>query len=130
MTRRRLPHIYPDGRWLFVTWHLHGSLPRSLYPPPGKPSAGEAFVWMDRYLDTTRLGPMWLRQLDIANTVLAALLRAPSLGLCDLRAFALMANHVHVLLFPRGDASKVFQGLKGSTVREANQILGQTGKPF
>ena len=24
---RRLPHIYVEGKWLFVTWHLHGSLP-------------------------------------------------------------------------------------------------------
>ena len=25
--RRHLPHRYPEGKWLFVTWHLHGSLP-------------------------------------------------------------------------------------------------------
>src|SRR4051794_28773542 len=53
-SRRRLPHVYPEGKWLFPTWHLHGSLPQTRYPPPGKLSAGEAFVWMDRYLDTTR----------------------------------------------------------------------------
>jgi len=26
-SRRRLPHFYPPGRWLFLTWHLRGSLP-------------------------------------------------------------------------------------------------------
>src|ERR1017187_10076115 len=26
---RRLPHVYPEGAWLFVTWHLHGSLPKA-----------------------------------------------------------------------------------------------------
>src|ERR1039458_1169832 len=62
-TRRRLPHIYPEGKWLFVTWHLNGSLPQGRYPPPGL-RAGGAFVWMDRYLDTTRVGPMYLRRDD------------------------------------------------------------------
>ncbi len=100
MTRRRLPHIYPDGRWLFATWHLFGSLPRTLYPPPGKRSAGKAFVWMDRYLDTTRIGPMFLRRSDVASLVVAALRRGLTLGAYDLRAFVVMGNHVHVLLLP------------------------------
>ena len=30
--------------------------------PPGKLNAGRAFVWMERYLDTTQRGPMFLRQ--------------------------------------------------------------------
>ena len=72
-SRRRLPHIYPEGAWLFVTWHLHRSLPNARYTPPGKPSAGKAFVWMDRYLDTTRLGPMFLKRPELAELVVAAL---------------------------------------------------------
>jgi hypothetical protein len=43
--RRRLPHWQPSGRSLFLTWHLHGSLPRNRFPPPGSLSAGRAFVW-------------------------------------------------------------------------------------
>src|SRR5882672_9890568 len=50
-SHRRLPHIYPQDRWLFLTWHLHWSLPQAQYPPPHHLSAGRAFVWMDRYLD-------------------------------------------------------------------------------
>jgi hypothetical protein len=72
---RRLPHIYPEGAWLFVTWHLHGSLPKARYPPTDKLSAGKAFVWMDRYLDTTRLGPMFLKRPEVANLVVEALAR-------------------------------------------------------
>jgi hypothetical protein len=52
--RRRLPHRYPEGKWLCLTWHLHGSLPHSMYPPPGLVNSGKAFVWMDRYLDIAR----------------------------------------------------------------------------
>jgi hypothetical protein len=54
--RRRLPHVYPAGIAQFITWRLYGSLPHNLYPPPGKPNAGQAFVWMDRYLDAARGG--------------------------------------------------------------------------
>jgi hypothetical protein len=37
-SQRRLPHIYPDNTWLFLTWHLHGSLPASRFPPAHKVS--------------------------------------------------------------------------------------------
>jgi len=130
MACRRLPHIYPENRWLFVTWHLFGSLPRALYPPPGKPSAGKAFVWMDRYLDTTRIGPMFLRRPEVASLVVAALRRGLMLGMYDLRAFVVMGNHVHILLRPQGEPSRALQWIKGTTAREANQLLARTGKPF
>jgi hypothetical protein len=72
-SRRRLPHLYPEEGWLFITWHLKGSLPKALYPPPGKPSASKAFVWMDRYLDTTFQGPMFLRHPEVARPIVETL---------------------------------------------------------
>src|SRR6266568_1130239 len=45
-SHRRLPHIYPQDRWLFLTWHLYGSLPQAQYPPPHHLSAGRAFIWI------------------------------------------------------------------------------------
>jgi len=128
--RRRLPHHYPEGQWLFLTWHLHGSLPQALYPPPDKISAGQAFVWIDRYLDTTRQGPMYIRQARIAQIVVDSLRRGVELGHYSLRAWVVMANHVHVLLLPKVAPSRLLQSLKGYTVREANRALGRTGEPF
>jgi putative transposase len=127
-TRRRLPHIYPEGKWLFVTWHLQGSLPPDRYPPGLR--AGEAFVWMDRYLDTTRIGPMYLSREDIARIVVNSLRRGVELGHYDLRAWVIMANHVHVLLRPKVQTQRVLGALKGCTAREANLVLGRTGEPF
>jgi putative transposase len=126
-SHRRLPHIYPEGKWLFVTWHLHGCLPARLYPPPGKRN-GEAFVWMDRYLDTVRTGPMYLRQEAIAQIVIHQLQAAVEAGHCELRAYALMANHVHVLLLPKVEPPRLLHFLKGASAREANRLLGRTGK--
>src|SRR6266849_6819164 len=65
----RRPHVWAEGKHLFVTWHLYGSLPHALYPPPNKQNAGQAFVWMDRYLDSARGGPLYLKaQPILTNT--------------------------------------------------------------
>jgi REP-associated tyrosine transposase len=129
-SRRRLPHIYPRRRWLFVTWSLHGSLPVSQYPPPHHVSAGQAFVWIDRYLDCTRNGPVFLRQEPVAALVADAIVRGIVLGHYQLGAFVVMANHVHVLLLPLVPPSRLLKSLKGYTAREANRLLGRTGQPF
>ena len=130
MTRRRLPHRYPESGWLFVTWNLHGSLPQAMYPPPGKPSAGKAFVWMDRCLDGATTGPMFLRRPEVAALVAGALGQGSAKGLYGLRAFVIMGNHVHILFRPLQQASRVLQWLKGTTARDANKLLGRTGQPF
>lgn len=73
---------------------------------------------------------MFLRNPEVASVVVQALNRGAAMGFYDLRAFVIMANHVHVLLRPRQAASRVLQWLKGTTAREANQLLVRTGKPF
>jgi REP element-mobilizing transposase RayT len=122
---RRLPHIFDEGCNLFITWRLYGSLPRERYPPPGKMNSGAAFVWMDRYLDTTLEGPQWLRG-EIAQVVEEVLHRQE----CDLHAYVIMPNHVHVLLAPKIPPAKLTQYIKGASAREANKVLGISGKPF
>jgi hypothetical protein len=71
---------------------------------------------MDRYMDTTRTSPMYLPE-DIA-------------GIVDLRAGVIMANHVHVLWLPEVSPQRLPGGLKACTARQANQVLGHTGRPF
>ena len=85
-SHRRLPHRYPPDRRLFLTWHLHGSLPHSQSPPPAKVSAGQVFVWIDRYLDRSQHGPQFLRQEAVAKLVIAALLSGARLGHFRLKA--------------------------------------------
>lgn len=128
--RRRLPHWYRDGKWLFLTWHLHGSLPQAMYPPPGKLSSGPAFVWMDRHLDAARCGPSYLAQDPIAYLLVESLRRGVPLGHYELGPYAIMPNHVHVLLLPKVSPSRLLQSLKGANARQANKILGRTGETF
>src|ERR1017187_4620864 len=127
---RRLPHLYPQDRWLFITWHLHGSVRPYHFPPPHKASAGQAFLWLDRQLDTARASPMFLRQEPIASLVVESLHRGAALGHYDLACFVVMPNHVHVLLLPKVSPSRLMKSLKGCTAREANRLLGRTGEPF
>ena len=59
---RRLPHWDATEQPLFVTFRLPGSLPRSRDFPPIHLSSGQAFVAMDRILDRTVSGPVFLQR--------------------------------------------------------------------
>jgi len=135
--RRRLPHWLPDiteATFLFVTWRLAGSIPRTRLPqlPTGTPlSAGQAFLALDREVDQAAFGPVWLQDARIARVVADALLYGESgRHFYQLRAWVIMPNHVHVLLRPNTSLPVITRWLKGSTARQANLILGRTGEAF
>jgi len=73
---------------------------------------------------------MYLRQERIAQIVVDSLRRGVELGHYSLRAWVVMANHVHVLLLPKVAPSRLLQSLKGYTAREANRVLGRAGEIF
>jgi putative transposase len=119
--RRRLPHIHPNGAYLFLTWRLWGTL-------PGK---AETFADYDRVLDRTASGQRWLMDPRIAGIVSRAILVGEcERGFYQLCAWAVMPNHVHLLILPLVPVHVLMRWLKGSTARGANLILGRTGKPF
>jgi REP element-mobilizing transposase RayT len=132
---RHLPHWQPEGAALFITWRLNGSLPRTggiyKYQSAKHQSARKAFVAMDRELDRAATGPRWLLDDRVAQCVADALLYGESkLGLYELRAWVLMVNHVHVLIWPRARLSRITKSIKNFSARRANAILGLTGQPF
>lgn len=128
---RHLPHWHPEGAAIFLTWRLHGSLPTSTQHPPDAKSAGKAFVAMDRQLDSATTGPRWPLDERVAQCVVDALLYGEhQLGLYQLRAWVLMANHVHLLIYPRAELPKITKAVKNFSARQANAILGLTGHPF
>ena len=106
--RRRLPHFQPDDAYIFLTWRLYGSLPTiriaGAYATPA-----HAFVAADRALDRAAFGPQWLRDPRIAAAVIP--------------------NHVYLLILPRVPVPAILRWLKSWT-RQANQLLGRSGKPF
>jgi putative DNA methylase len=129
--RRHLPHLQPEGATLFLTWRLHGSIPEArrialeLDPRPGY-----RFVAADREL--ARVGGVrHLANPRIAGFI-AYVLSAGQIErkFYELHAWVVMPNHVHVLMTPTLDVSKITRWVKGSTAREANRILGLTGTRF
>jgi hypothetical protein len=83
---------------------------------------------MDRYLDTTRLGPMHLAQKSLAGIVVASLHRGALLGHYELGAYVVMSNHLHVLLLPKISPSRVMQSLKGAYGTGGESCPGTDGR--
>ena len=128
---RRLPHWHPAGRDLFLTWRLQGSLPPNRYVPPKGLTSGQAFVWIDRYLDQTRTGPRWSERAEIAQMIVDAIHHGQDkLHHYKWHAYVVMANHVHLLISPLAAPPKIMQSPKGFTAREANKMLDRMGQVF
>ena len=47
-----------------------------------------------------------------------------------LHSYVVMPNHVHMLITPQIEVSKLMQSLKRFTARRANRMLSLTGQPF
>ena len=126
--RRNLPHIQPPGATFFVTFHLAGSLPRSVLQQwksektassqcenkiyrstdehmtsdqKGKHEERERqwFRKIEKTLDDAQSGPVWLKNDQIAKEV------ADSMHYLDgkvyrLDAYCIMTNHVHAVFAP------------------------------
>lgn len=135
---RNLPHWHPEAQALFITWRLHGSLPKEVLQAmeidrrnKKKLSAGKAFRIADQMLDRAQSGPLWLKDPRIARSIVDSLRRGDAeLKHYRLHAFVVMANHVHALLTPLVAVRRITNGIKGVTSREANRILHRTGQPF
>jgi REP element-mobilizing transposase RayT len=86
---------------------------------------------IDRELDHSATGPQWLEDERVAQCVADALwFGERQLRLYELRAWVLMPNHVHILIRPKSDLSRITKAIKNFSARQANVKLGRTGQPF
>ena len=130
--QRNLPHWYPQKTAIFLTWRLFGSLPKGFAEHLQKcgREPRKQFLHAERVLDAASTGPLWLQKRDLAACVVRALERGAQLGCFALRSYVVMPNHVHALLEPFVPLSRITNGIKGASAREANGMLGRTGMPF
>jgi REP element-mobilizing transposase RayT len=82
------------------------------------------------HLDFAVAGPRYLQRREIAQIVVDGLYRAVELGHCELCAWVVMANHVHVLIEPLIEPGRLIKLVKRATAREANRVLGLTESYF
>jgi putative transposase len=131
---RNLPHWHPEGKAIFVTWRLYGSPPKAFLlrlKEQKQRDPGRRFRDADMELDRAASGPRWLSDSRIAEATVQELhARESHFNRYLLHAFAVMPNHVHVLLTPKSDLARITNQWKGRTARHANRILGRTGKPY
>ncbi len=131
--RRDLPHVFPPGVPIFLTWRLHGSLPAKHRPSATnrKLTSGEKFRDSDRTYDRATFGPLWLKDPRIARCVCSEIESgATGYDHYVLHEYVVMPNHVHMLVFPKIEMSSAMKHLKGRTAAQANRILGREGQLF
>lgn len=146
VTRNRLPHWQQGEAWVFITWRLDDSLPKAKLDQWKE----ERAIWLSHHPEPwteqtetdyherfSRQIDEWLDQgsgscvlKDAANAgIVADALRHFDGQRCELVAFVVMPNHVHVLFRPLcGHAlPAIMKSLKGFTAREINKRIGKAG---
>ncbi|MGI8601684.1 MAG: class I tRNA ligase family protein [Verrucomicrobiales bacterium] len=144
--RRNLPHWQQDSRYYFITWRLADSLPKEkleqwmeekrqwLADHPSQLSTEEEQEYdhkfagaIDGWLDQG-LGQCLLKKPDLARIVADALTHFDEQRY-TLQAFAVMPNHVHVLvrLFEGEELPKIVHSWKSFTAHQINRLQGTSG---
>jgi REP element-mobilizing transposase RayT len=146
--RRHLPHQVPAGHPIFLTWNLKGSLPRVVWQEleserirlEGQPPRMEEWPYerkvrhdkllfhrRDQFLDRAATGPLHLKEPAAAQVVADAIcFGVPERY--ELFAFVVMANHVHMLIAPHWELSRLMKGIKGFTAHRLNRLQNAPGR--
>jgi REP element-mobilizing transposase RayT len=151
-SRGVLPHLKKEGGTYFVTFRQAGTLPkevvvrfkreretiiqqaRAAKRPLTWHEQEELFRWysnrVDKYLDAGQ-GDCHLRDSKIADLVVGALRFFDGKNY-ELRAWAVMPNHVHVVVWPMAphSLSEILHSWKSFTSHEINKRLPQKVVPF
>jgi hypothetical protein len=123
-----LPHWNRPEAPCFLTWRLAGSLPVQRIAEVWT-TEGAKFETFDRLLDARATGPQWMIRPDVAGIVAGILFAGHSKGLYELGSWVVMPNHVHVLLRPHVELSRVVSGIKVVSAKQTNRLLNRSG-PF
>ncbi|MBK8501522.1 MAG: transposase [Saprospiraceae bacterium] len=156
--KRHLPHIQALGGTFFVTFNLHGSVPKEVYArweeeyALGKVKIMQfsknkntdlerlrklEFAKKDKFWNSYKDGNHYLKN-DTLATIVADTLHHWDGQRLELYAYCIMSNHVHIVfrLFDETELEQPFyleqimQSIKRHSARECNKLLGQTGSPF
>ena len=150
--RGKLPHLKKEGAVYFVTFRLDDSLPaqevarlkneRKIILEQAR-AAKSPLTWYEEqqllawYCDKVEAlldaghGSCWLSKPEIANLVADAL-KCFDAQRYELRAWVVMPNHLHVVVWPMAGhtLSSILHTWKSFTSNKANKLLRRTGKTF
>jgi len=150
--RGQLPHLKKEGAVYFVTFRLDDSLPaheiarlkherqviieqaRAAKSPITWHEEQQLIAWycdkVEALLDAGH-GACWMSKPEVADLIANAL-RFFDAQRYKLRAWVVMPNHVHVVVWPmpRHTLSQILHSWKSFTSKEANKLLHRTGETF
>jgi REP element-mobilizing transposase RayT len=126
MKHRHLPHLDIKGYYQFITFRTHDSVDGFLkkLAQQNQPNNHKQLA-IDNYLDGSAKGA-YLH--DVALSSLYRFLQEKDTVLYELIAFAIMPNHVHLLLKPLENLATMMQKIKGGSAKVLNQILNKQGR--
>jgi REP element-mobilizing transposase RayT len=126
-SRGYLPHLDSPVKTQFITFRTYGSLPKHIYEAIHeslKETTHEDNNW-DSFLDQSASGN-FLSDPNTSQIVMDSLLKGESLGHYELYAWAVMSNHVHILLRPLEPHTipQIMKAIKSPTSRQISKLLG------
>ncbi len=125
MQYSHLPHIHLPNHYQFITFRTHDSVDLYLKKLQSQyRETSQQQYAIDQYLDRSPKGAY----LNGDVLVLLGDYLKQDNDLYELAAFAIMPNHVHLLLKPLQDLVVVMQHIKGASSRFINQQLGRKGE--
>ena len=124
--RGKLPHVNLPGLTQFITFRFADSLPREVVFRYRR--AGEELQGLDVSLDKAH-GACLLRDPSSASEVVRCLLATDG-TMCDLLAWTVMPNHVHVVASVREwvDLGDLVRAWKGPAAIAINRLHGRSGR--
>lgn len=152
---RKLPHLFSEHHPVFITYRLKFSLPRPLIKELNTRKAqwqrelqnmkqeerelaqiGEnalLFEWYDELLARSEDLPKTLHRADITEIIASAFMYFDNVQ-CQMLAYCIMPNHVHVLFAPMKQESgeifapsRIVYSWKRWTANQINKVLGRKG---
>ena len=150
--RGKLPHLNKEGAVYFITFRLNDSLPaqeitrlkherkvileqaRAAKSPLTWHEEEQLLAWycdkVEALLDAGH-GACWLNKTSVADLVSNGL-KFFNGQRYELRAWVVMPNHVHAIVWPFSDRalSEILHSWKSYTSKEANKLLDRDGETF
>jgi len=120
-----LPHISQNNFYQFITFRTHESTDDYLLKLSSQNLKTKELQYsIDKYLDTSNAG-VYLngKVLQITKEYLLNIEKS----LCEIVAFSIMPNHIHLLLIQHTDISKIVQHIKGGLSFLINKELKKKG---
>ena len=126
MKYTHLPHVNIDGYYQFITFRTFDSVDEYVkkISSTNQPNQTKQ-QQIDDYLDSSTNGAYLNGKI---LEFLYEFLKSKDGVLCELVAFAIMNNHVHLLIKPLESLSKIVQSIKGGSAKIINEMIGKSGK--